>query len=180
MLYPLTKNEFCVLIDEFLRLCGVDIFDEEQNEEIISKITLTQMMQTVYMKYNPFKSRIATLWRMDLLQKYSVNEEGDFEVTFFDFCQCLSVFAAETPRAEKIRFAYRIYDLEDDNSISRDNLFDVLKAVIGEKFDDDAIKSIVSDTFDSCSLNKEGNIDYHEFNSVAGVGDIAQKYTIRF
>ena len=185
MLYPLSKRQFCTLIDEFLRLCGIDIYDETQNDEQISSITMDELMENVYLRYVPFKTRIRMLFENDLKEDHGIigNDDGNQflnELTFFDFCKCLSVFAADTPKASKIRFAYRIYDMEDDGYISRENLFDVIKMIIGEKFDDDAIKSIVSDTFMSCSLNSDGNIDYQEFNSIVGIGDIAARYTIHF
>ena len=180
MLYPLNKHQFCTLIDEFLRLCGVDIYDETQNEILISNITMDRLMENIYLRYVPFKARIQTLFEIDLLEEHPENDNYLNELTFFDFCKCLSVFGTDTPKASKIRFAYRIYDMEDDGYISRDNLFDVISMVIGEKYDDDTIKDIVNDTFSNCSLNSDGNIDYQEFNSIVGIGDITANYTIHF
>ena len=177
MLYPLSRRQFCSLMDEFLTLCGVDIFDETQNEETVSTISLDHMMQCVYLKFNPFKRRIAEIFQQDLRDEDGNDKE---RIAFFDFCQCLSIFSAETPKTTKIRFAFRIYDIEDDGYISEENLFDVLKLVIGDKFEEDQINRIVSDTFSKCSLNQDGNIDYPEFHSIVGVGDIVGNFTINF
>eukprot|EP01084_Bolivina_argentea_P204080 348458_1 len=179
MLYPLSKKQFCVLMDEFLTLCGINVSDESQNDEIISTISLGQMMENEYLRYNPFKKRIRVIYKQDLKNVHPNNKFED-KITFFDFCKCLSVFAPDTPKATKIRFAFRIYDMEDDGFISRKNLFNVLKLVIGEKFNDVSIQSIVSDTFANCTVNSDGNIDYHEFHSIVGVSDIAANFTIHF
>jgi len=211
---PFSKTQFCVLIDEFLRLCGVDVYDEAQNERHIASISMDRMMHTIYLRYNPWRERIRTLFEQDLREQYDEDhrkeekENGDEhayqaaqsetdvdievedvasarrrfqrQVTFFDFCKCLSIFAEQTPRASKIRFAYRIYDMEDDGFISRRNLFDVLHAVLGSLFDEQQITAIVNATFKHCQLNKDGNIDYQEFRSVVAQTDIGGNFTIHF
>jgi len=177
MLHPLSRRQFCCLMDEFLTLCGVDIYDEEQNQRTVSTISMDRMMQCVYLKHNPLKKRVAAIFQQDLR-----DEDGSarHEISFFDFSRCLAVFSAETPRAKKIRFAFRLYDVADDGCISKQNLLDVLTLVIGDKFEESQINKIVSDTFSHCSLNHDGNIDFPEFHSMVGVGDIAGKFTINF
>ncbi len=76
-----------------------------------------------------------------------------------------------TVKATKIPFAFRIYDMEHDGFISRKNLFNVLNDI--------SMQSIVSDTFANCTVNSDGNIDYHEFHSIVGVGTAAN-FTIHF
>ena len=52
------------------------------------------------------------------------------KVSFYEFVHCLAIFCKDIPTANKVRFAFRIYDMEDDGYISRENLFDVMKAVL--------------------------------------------------
>eukprot|EP01083_Nonionella_stella_P158838 517404_1 len=177
MLYPLSNRQFCVLVDEFLSLCGVNVFDEKQNDETISTITMDQMMETVYLKHNPLRDRIRVLYEQDLNEEHLENVN---EISFFDFCKCLSVFASDTHKATKIRFAFRIYDTDDNGFISCDNVRDVLQLLIGDKMDDKNISVIVDDTFANCAVNSDGNIEYNEFNSIVAVGDIASNFTIHF
>lgn len=150
-------------------------------------ISMNDLLGVQYLKYNPFKDRIGQIFTKNLLskqrQRYIDLDRYDYDennITFFDFCECLSVFCEDAEPQDKIKFAFQVYDDDADGQISKDNLFRVLKQAIGKSFDDEDINVIVENTFKECQLNSNGEIDFVEFKSVVGVSDIISKLTIHF
>lgn len=201
MLHPTNKRQLCRIVDEYQHILtmkymsntvtiddtGIENENDTDlyfNESETASMTmdLEQMMTCKYLRYNPFRKRIRMLFEQDL--------KKTTDLTFFDFMQCLSVFFDGIPNVNKIRFSYRIYDMEDDGFISRQNLFDVIQSVIcfsndfdvDDEYDNERkIRTIVDQTFNECQLTQNGsNIDFTEFTSIVGVTDIAKNFTILF
>lgn len=59
-----------------------------------------------------------------------------------EFAQLMSVFSLRAPREQKLRFAYKIYDNDDDGKISREDLKTSLKTVMQDNIDDDFLEEV--------------------------------------
>ena len=64
---------------------------------------------------------------MDFLAR---DESG--EIDFNEFVMGLSHLSAREDREEKLRFAFRIYDIDNNGFISDVELFQVLKTMVGD------------------------------------------------
>lgn len=54
----------------------------------------------------------------------------------------MSVFSLRAPREQKLRFAYKIYDNDDDGKISREDLKTSLKTVMQDNITDDFLEEV--------------------------------------
>lgn len=60
--------------------------------------------------------------------------------------QGLSIFSAKGNNTEKLRFAFRVYDMDRDGYISNGELFTVLKMMVGDNLKDDQLQQVVDKT----------------------------------
>ncbi|CAM0945834.1 unnamed protein product [Alopecurus aequalis] len=83
-------------------------------------------------------------------------------IEFEEFVRSLHIFHPDTPIAEKIAFAFRLYDLRGTGSIEREELKEMVLAILNESdllLSDDAVEQIV----DQADLNSDGRIDPDEW-----------------
>ncbi|KAF0932444.1 hypothetical protein E2562_010353 [Oryza meyeriana var. granulata] len=91
-------------------------------------------------------------------------------VDFGEFVRSLNIFHPETPLAEKISFAFRLYDLRGTGYIEREELYEMVLAILNESdlfLSDDAVEQIVDQTFKQADLNGDGKIDPDEWKAFA-------------
>lgn len=91
-------------------------------------------------------------------------------IEFEEFVRSLHIFHPDTPTAEKIAFAFRLYDLRGTGSIEREELKEMVLAILNESdllLSDDAVEQIVDQTFKQADLNSDGKIDPEEWKSFA-------------
>ncbi|BAS78193.1 calcineurin B-like protein 7 [Oryza sativa Japonica Group] len=91
-------------------------------------------------------------------------------IDFGEFVRSLNIFHPETPLAEKIAFAFRLYDLRGTGYIEREELYEMVLAILNESdllLSDDAVEQIVDQTFKQADLNSDGKIDPDEWKAFA-------------
>uniref|UniRef100_A0A7S0IL12 EF-hand domain-containing protein n=2 Tax=Micromonas TaxID=38832 RepID=A0A7S0IL12_MICPS len=85
---------------------------------------------------NPFLPRLVQLFDLS----------GDGQMSVFEYVVCLSQFGARRGRGDHIYFAWRLFDVDDDGSLTKDEFVRVLKSTYmrggehrrgGEKFNTD-------------------------------------------
>ena len=59
------------------------------------------------------------------------DEDGGGDVDFQEFVSGLSAFSSKGNKEEKLRFAFKVYDMDRDGFISNGELFLVLKMMVG-------------------------------------------------
>ena len=97
------------------------------------------------------------------------DKDRDGFITFTDYVNGLSVLCARGTLDEKVRFAFEIYDYDNDGKISKDELGDMLMKSLLEnevKLSGKQVKSIIDATFTEADKNKDGFIDIHEFKAM--------------
>lgn len=107
-------------------------------------------------KRNLFADRIFDL--------FDVKRNGVIE--FGEFVRSLSIFHPDTPETEKISFAFRLYDLRHTGYIEREELKEMVVALLNESdlcLSDDVVEQIVGKTFIQADLNGDGKIDPDEW-----------------
>ncbi|KAK7081243.1 Ca2+-binding actin-bundling protein (actinin), alpha chain (EF-Hand protein superfamily) [Halocaridina rubra] len=115
-------------------------------------------------------------------------ESEDDRVNFRQFVRVLAHFRPIKKsqdnklncREEKLRFAFKMYDLDDDERISREELLAVLHMMVGENISDEQLNSIAERTILEADRDGDQMISYEEFCSALERTDVEQKMSIKF
>ncbi|TRY98339.1 hypothetical protein DNTS_025961 [Danionella cerebrum] len=109
--------------------------------------------------------------------------EGEDQVNFRGFMRTLAHFrpvedneknkdgATGEPlnsRTNKLLFAFRLYDLDRDDKISRDELLQVLRMMVGVNISDEQLGSIADRTIQEADTNGDMCISFNEFTKAHG------------
>lgn len=87
-------------------------------------------------------------------------------IEFGEFIRSLSIFHPDSPVADKIAFAFRLYDLRGTGYIEREDLKLLVLALLDESdlsLSDDVVESIVETTFKEADGKGDGKIDKEEW-----------------
>ncbi|CAJ0751642.1 21494_t:CDS:2, partial [Entrophospora sp. SA101] len=114
---------------------------------------------------NPLASRMIAIF----------DEDGGGDVDFKEFIAGLSAFSSKGNKDEKLRFAFKVYDMDRDGLISNGELFIVLKMMVGNNLKDNQLQQIVDKTIMEADKDMDGKISFEEFYSVVESTDIAKK-----
>lgn len=103
------------------------------------------------------------------------DEDGSGTVDFREFISGLSAFSSRGAAEEKLRFAFKVYDIDRDGYISNGELFLVLKMMVGSNLKDSQLQQIVDKTIMEADQDGDGKINWEEFCAVVkgGAGDLS-------
>ena len=73
-----------------------------------------------------------------------------------------------------------MYDVDDDGRISAEDLFYVLKLLVGNNLDDAQLQLIVVKTFESVSCDAEEGMDMDSFSKAIADEEVFEAMTISF
>ena len=65
-----------------------------------------------------------------------LDKNNDEKISFLEFVQGLSSLSVSASDEEKLKFAFQIYDMNNDGFISNGELFEVLKMMVGSNLND--------------------------------------------
>merc|ERR1711899_31650 len=181
---------------------------EEEINEITAETGFTkQQIERLYARFSSLdKQNHGYLTREDFLRipELAINPLGDRivhaffyeskntdeeKVDFKDFVRVVAHFrpVKKTPvknklntRMEKLHFAFRMYDLDGDDKISKEELLAVLTMMVGENISPEQLLSIAERTILEADLDKDDLISFEEFVKVLERTDVEQKMSIRF
>ncbi|KAF9974373.1 Calcineurin subunit B [Actinomortierella ambigua] len=117
---------------------------------------------------NPLASRLIAI----------MDEDGGGDVDFKEFIAGLSAFSNKGNKVEKLRFAFKVYDMDRDGFISNGELFLVLKMMVGSNLKDNQLQQIVDKTIMEADKDMDGKISFEEFCGVVENTDIARQMTL--
>ncbi|KAM5227582.1 calcineurin B homologous protein 2 [Ctenodactylus gundi] len=116
--------------------------------------------------------------------------EGGQRVDFSGFVRVLAHFRPvdeEDPmqpeplnsRMNKLRFAFQLYDLDRDGKISRHEMLQVLRLMVGVQVTEEQLESIADRTVQEADEDGDGAVSFLEFTKSLEKMDIEQKMSIR-
>ncbi|CAO2170526.1 unnamed protein product [Urochloa humidicola] len=91
-------------------------------------------------------------------------------IEFGEFVRSLNVFHPDAPEEQKVAFAFKLYDLRQTGFIERNELKEMVLALLDESELDitsDAVEMIVDRTFDQADTKGDGRIDQEEWTAFA-------------
>ncbi|XP_069116217.1 calcineurin B homologous protein 1-like [Argopecten irradians] len=116
-------------------------------------------------------------------------ESNDETVNFRQFMRVLARFRPTktnqtknklNTREEKLKFAFKMYDLDGDDKISRDELLAVLHMMVGDNITEEQLGSIADKTISEADIDGDNQISFEEFVTAMERMDVEQKMSIRF
>ncbi|KAF4525595.1 hypothetical protein B566_EDAN015533 [Ephemera danica] len=120
-------------------------------------LSIDEFMTLPELQQNPLVQRVIDIFDAD----------GNGEVDFKEFIQGVSQFSVKGDKESKLRFAFRIYDMDNDGYISNGELFQVLKMMVGNNLKDTQLQQIVDKTILFADKDEDGKINFEEFCSWA-------------
>ena len=132
------------------------------------------------------------------------DEDGGGDVDFQEFVNGLSAFSSKGNKEEKLRFAFKVYDIDRDGYISNGELFIVLKMMVGSNLKDQQLQQvpritstpyfytpsqlvpadadnppqIVDKTIMEADLDRDGKISFEEFKKMVENTDVSMSMTL--
>lgn len=106
------------------------------------------------------------------------DEDGGGSVDFREFISGLSAFSSKGNKEEKLRFAFKVYDIDRDGYISNGELFLVLKMMVGSNLKDAQLQQIVDKTIMEADKDGDGKISFEEFERMVGMTDVNLTMTL--
>ncbi|KAJ3388141.1 Eukaryotic translation initiation factor 3 subunit L [Lobulomyces angularis] len=104
--------------------------------------------------------------------------DGSGDVDFSEFISGLSAFSAKGNKEEKLKFAFKVYDIDRDGYISNGELFLVLKMMVGNNLRDSQLQQIVDKTMMEADLDLDGKVSFEEFCKMVDNTDITKQMTV--
>ncbi|XP_069995632.1 calcineurin subunit B type 2 isoform X3 [Penaeus vannamei] len=131
-------------------------------------LSVEEFMSLPELQQNPLVQRVIDIFDAD----------GNGEVDFKEFIQGMSQFSVKGDKESKLRFAFRIYDMDNDGYISNGELFQVLKMMVGNNLKDTQLQQIVDKTILFADKDEDGKISFDEFCAVVGNTDVHKKMVV--
>ena len=117
---------------------------------------------------NPLASRL-----MDVF-----DEDGSGTIDFQEFITGLSTFSGKTSKVDKLKFAFKIYDIDRDGFIGNGELFIVMKMMVGKNLQDEELQQIVDKTIMEADEDGDGRLDFEEFKKAVDSKSVASALTL--
>lgn len=181
---PLEDDELASLREE-TKLSQRQIGDlyERFNELSGGSETLkrSNLIRLPDLKSNPLGSRIVEAFFKDSCS-------DDEEMDFTQFVKASAVFKPHrkhmndslNSKDSKLRFIFNIYDLDGDETISKEEMFSLLKMMVGSEVTEETLAQIAERAVFEGDDDKDGFISFEDFKKALSKVDAANLISIRF
>merc|ERR1712165_345721 len=203
-----SKSSLLLTQENITQISSETGFTASQIERLWSRFTSLDKQQKGYLSredflripelaINPLGDRIVHAFfrdgrSSDVTHDYSPEKGAGADRDVVNFCDFVRVLAHFRPlkknmeknklnsRQEKLKFAFRMYDLDGDDRISKEELLAVLTIMVGDNITEEQLNSIAERTIMEADDDKDGFISFDDFCKVLERTDVEQKMSIRF
>jgi serine/threonine-protein phosphatase 2B regulatory subunit len=141
-----SKQEIQTLFARFKKL-------DRDGRGVINRGDLLKIPQ---LAMNPLVDRI--------IQCFDADEEGN--ITFTSFLTCLSQLSHRSSASDKLRIAFRVYDIDKDGYISASELCEILRLMAGGNLTDERIRKVATDTVAAAATDGGDRISTDDFRRI--------------
>ena len=120
-------------------------------------LSIDEFMSLPELQQNPLVQRVIEIF----------DQDGNGELDYKEFIEGVSQFSVKGDKMSKLKFAFRIYDIDNDGFISNGELFQVLKMMVGNNLKDTQLQQIVDKTIINADKDGDGRISFEEFCAVS-------------
>merc|ERR1711915_687642 len=131
-------------------------------------LSVDEFMSLPELQQNPLVQRVIDIF----------DEDQNGVVDFKEFIQGVSQFSAKGTKSSKLKFVFKIYDIDNDGYISNGELFQVLKMMVGSNLKDSQLQQVVDKTILHADKDEDGKINFEEFCEVVGNTDVHKKMVV--
>ncbi|KAK6199965.1 protein phosphatase, calcineurin B [Scheffersomyces amazonensis] len=132
-------------------------------------IDKTEFLSIPGLSNNPLATRL-----MDVF-----DEDGSGTIDFKEFITGLSTFSGKTSKIDKLRFAFKIYDMDRDGFIGNGELYIVMRMMVGNNLNEIQLQEIVDRTIIENDQDGDGKLSFEEFKNAIESTNIASSLTIK-
>ena len=136
----------------------------------VVSLTISFHLSCIELANNPLVKRVIAV----------LDRNNDGNISFLEFVQGLNSLSASASQEEKLRFAFQIYDINNDGFISNGELFQVLKMMVGTNLNDVQLQQLVDRTIVKADTDFDGKISFQEFCVMVRDLDVVDKLTINY
>ncbi|XP_041769005.1 calcium and integrin-binding protein 1-like [Anopheles merus] len=162
----LTKSEIIFILQKFLLL------DDGRNFSLTKRFPEQEVVNLFpQLKHNPFRDR--------LLHVFS--SENDDRFSFEDMLDLFSVLSEKCPLAVKASWAFQIYDFDDDNLITKEDILELCDRITQQdRLEQEEKMNIADLLLKEIDLQNNGNIGEFEFvHAMSKMPEFRQTFSCR-
>ncbi|XP_054708101.1 calcium and integrin-binding protein 1-like [Uloborus diversus] len=133
-------------------------------------LPIETVLQCPELRVNPFKDRIVKVFC-----------SNPSYMSFEEFLDMMSVFSDKTPMNVKAQFAFKIYDFDDDDMISREDVAELINRLKGDnEMNDEDMEQILENVMSEADIDADGFVTYPEFeHMIAKCPEFMHSFRIR-
>jgi len=131
-------------------------------------LSAEELMAVPGLQANPLVQRVIDIFDRD----------GNKEIDFIEFLEGISHFTEAGDTERKLKFVFKMYDIDQDGFITNGELFTVLKLMVADNLGDVQLQQIVDKTIQRFDRDGDGRISYQEFCDGFGDMDVYKKMVV--
>ena len=131
-------------------------------------LSADELMAVPGLQANPLVQRVIDIF----------DTNGNKEIDFVEFLEGISHFSEAGDTERKLKFVFKMYDIDQDGFITNGELFTVLKLMVADNLGDVQLQQIVDKTIQRFDKDGDGKISYQEFCEGFGDMDVYKKMVV--
>mmetsp|Transcript_18845 Transcript_18845/g.32186 ORF Transcript_18845/g.32186 Transcript_18845/m.32186 type:complete len:210 (+) Transcript_18845:73-702(+) len=131
-------------------------------------VHISQFQQMVELGGNPFLVPILRLF----------DSNKDDELTSSEFSKALEYFGSLHDEEEQYKFAFRLYDTNNDGLISGPELFAMLSMLMSHAYQATQLEQVVLHTMQEFDHDGDGSLNLEEFKQLLSGTDLVNKFNV--
>ena len=152
ILLPEAEEDFFVFTKEELRILYENFNDLDLQDTGL--IDFDELINLPSLSSNPIVKRV--------LRIFDMNNDG--KISFYEYINGLAILTdLSLNKFEKLNFAFKIYDFDEDGYISNGDLYKTIKVLIGNSITNTHIQQLVDRTMLLADKDCDGKLSFNEF-----------------